>query len=696
MVALEGRDRVLVRDGTLSRFPRLAATAVLAVSASVIVGWLFHVVQLTSVVPGYTTMKFNTALCLGALAAAVLAPRRSVAIALAAAVVVVAVLTWYEIVADRSLGIDEILVHDPLSKPGAAPGRMAPATATALLALAVARVLIAGAAAKAAQVVLVVPLLISWIALLGYLFDVEQLYRVASLSSVALHTAGCLLLLTLALAAQIPGGVLPWGASGSGPGAIVVRQTLPVIGIGLPLLGVVRKILGDAGAFGEHFGIAIMVLVGTMIAAAATIRAARRLDISHAARLEAEESLRLLNASLVEGRDQAWAQAVRLGRELEEERARFERAVGNTDDIVWTIETTTGTPVVAYTSPNVGSIVGGQLPEGQTVNEAIVDRMRSEDRMKHAEFRRSMLAGVPAAVEVRVVGLDGVERWIWVRGAPRLEGDRTFYDGITTDVTDRHQLAEEREHVLAQEQLQVQKLSELNRVRDEFIAVAGHELRTPVAVILGYCDLLGDFEADPAAQREAIEVIRRRASQLNELVGRVFDLAKLDSGEMELDLEPVDVDRFLGDLIADYEPGAVAAGLTLSGPNAVVIASVLADRAQLRQVFDNLLSNALKYTPRGGHVRLEVSAGPEVVHFDVIDDGIGMDEADSPRVFDRLFRASSARSAGIPGTGLGLAISKALVEAQHGTIAVRGNSPHGTTFSVSLPRAVAAVPEGVA
>lgn len=665
----------------MRKFSRAAAGVVLLLGCAVLLGWVLEVRVLTSVVPDYNTMKVNTALSLASLAAVILLGRRLLSSVLLGLVGLLAAATLIEIIWSRSLGIDELVFQDQYTT-GGAPGRMAPATASAILALVIALGATYGRRDKLAQAVLAVPLLVGAVALIGYLYDAEQLYRVASLSSVALHTSFALLLLAVSVLASIPDSPLSWIATGRGPGATVVRRTAPLIVVGLVLLGYVRMRLGDAGAFGEHFGIAIMVLVSIVIAVGSTVQAARPLDVADAARANAEQGLHDLVSSLREGRDEAWARAEEAAADLARERARFDRAISGTDSVAWTVETTSGQPAHVYASPNAERVLGGGLLPGETATAALARLVDADQRDAALAFRRCVREGIEATTELRL-SVDGRARWLRVQGVPRPEGDRVFYDGVITDSTLAHEISEQREVLLLREKLQVEKLVELNRMRDEFIAIAGHELRTPVAVILGYLEMLSDPGASSQAIAEGIEVISRRAHQLNELVERVFDLARIDSGAMDLTVEPVQVAPFVDDLMTAHRHAAEAAGITLTTEVAPVC--VLADRARLQQIFDNLLSNALKYTPDGGHVTLTVSESDRAVTFAVSDDGIGVGADELPRLFERLFRASTAREARIPGTGLGLAVTKALVEAQNGTMTAAANEPRGMVFRVTLP-----------
>jgi signal transduction histidine kinase len=664
---------------------------VLAVALTVLVGWALGIRILTSGLPHLTTMKVNTALCLGALAVAVLRPSRAVVRGSAGLVLAVTGLTLVEILTGTDLGIDELVVPDRTAKPGIAPGQMAPATAVSLIALAVSVLLLDRGRNRWAQALLALPVLTATMTLFGYLFGVEQLYRVTTLSGVAIHSAAAWGLLAIAVAARIPGGLLTWVARGSGPGSAIVRGTVPVVTGGLVAVGLLRDALAGAGVIGDRFGTAMVVLTGGLIAVTVTVLTARPLDKVYRARLRADQSLRDLNASLVKGRDAAWRRAEDLAAELGRERSRFQSAIANTEDLVWTVETTGGSLVPVYFSPNAVRIMGAPLPADAEVQVEFGRRVDPADRPLLEGFADDVVRGVPSEIEVRVHGLDGQLRWVWLRGSPRVEGERTFFDGIATNTTERRALADQRELLLGQARLQVQRLSELAAARDEFTTVAGHELRTPVAVIVGYCEMLAEPDLAPAVRDQAIEAIGRRALQLQELVDGVFDLARLDSGAFHLAPEPLDLAEYVVAVLGDYEPVAAAAGVEVR--NRVESAEVLADRNSLRLVVDNVLANAIKYTPVGGHVTVTVrQVGGQVV-LEVADDGMGVSDEELPRIFERMFRGTNARESRIPGTGLGLALTKELVEAVGGQVSARANVPHGLVLTITLPELSADPPD---
>jgi len=222
------------------------------------------------------------------------------------------------------------------------------------------------------------------------------------------------------------------------------------------------------------------------------------------------------------------------------------------------------------------------------------------------------------------------------------------------------------------------------KVKDEFVASVSHELRTPLTVVMGYLDLvLGGTRVDTGVQRQ-LQVVRRNAERLLRMVDDLLVTARFEQGQLIVDLRDTDLAGLVREALADLEPRAAAAGITVEawveGP--VVIA---ADQVRMRQVVDNLVSNAIKYTPSGGTVRVALETHPDLVDLVVADTGIGISEEDKPRLFTKFFRAAEAEAMAIPGIGLGLAITNAVVEAHHGSILVDSEPGRGSTFRVRLP-----------
>jgi signal transduction histidine kinase/CHASE3 domain sensor protein len=240
---------------------------------------------------------------------------------------------------------------------------------------------------------------------------------------------------------------------------------------------------------------------------------------------------------------------------------------------------------------------------------------------------------------------------------------------------------------------EVTALRESERVKDEFVATVSHELRTPLTSIVGYTEVLLDSEGLAGEQQGFLEVVNRNAHRLQRLVGDLLFFAQVESGQLTLESDSVELRALAERTLEAARPAGEAAGivLDLDAPDAVEIRG---DRARLEQLLDNLLSNAVKFTLPGGRVDVRVAAVEGEAIVEVSDTGIGIPADEVASLFRRFFRASSAMSRQIPGTGLGLAIAKAIVEAHGGTIDAE-SSDSGTTFTIRLPRDPAAGERGV-
>jgi signal transduction histidine kinase len=232
---------------------------------------------------------------------------------------------------------------------------------------------------------------------------------------------------------------------------------------------------------------------------------------------------------------------------------------------------------------------------------------------------------------------------------------------------------------------------EAQRFKEDLVGLVSHELRTPITSISGYAHLsLSDTE-EPLGERQRgyLEVVLRNAERLKRLFGDLLLLAQVDAGQLPLDVAPVDLVELVRERIEAASPDAATRGVGLEFSSEPVWA-FLGDGTRLGQLVDNLVSNALKFTPSGGkvHVRLWASGARAVIT--VTDTGVGIPAGEIPRLFDRFYRASTARA--VPGTGLGLAIAEAIVTAHGGTIDVESAPGSGTTVRVELPATPAVAP----
>ena len=239
----------------------------------------------------------------------------------------------------------------------------------------------------------------------------------------------------------------------------------------------------------------------------------------------------------------------------------------------------------------------------------------------------------------------------------------------------------------------ITELRRLEKIRKDFVANVSHELRTPLTSIKGYVEALIDGgKADPDTASQFLDIILRQSNRLNLLLDDLLQLSQIESGQVLLRRDPVDLHAVLERTVAFIKPLADKKHHTVSLTFPEAFPLVIGDEERLVQVFINLLDNAVKYTPDGGtiSVDLRVADDPyaenvQVLEVRVSDSGIGIPDADRPRVFERFYRVDKARSRELGGTGLGLAIVKHIVEGHGGRVWVEGHQPRGSRFIVKLP-----------
>ncbi len=226
----------------------------------------------------------------------------------------------------------------------------------------------------------------------------------------------------------------------------------------------------------------------------------------------------------------------------------------------------------------------------------------------------------------------------------------------------------------------VRELRELDRYKGELIATISHELKTPLTSIMGHTELLEDAGVQPAS----VDAISRNAARLDRLVSNLLNYSRMQ-GRRELERAPVDLAALCRSTVEMLRIQSDAAGvdLVLHLPDLPVV--VMGDKDELPKVVDNLCSNAVKYTPRGGRVDVRLDTDPESAQVAVTDTGLGISRQDQMHLFSAFHRSTNPDALTIPGTGLGLAISRTIAEAHGGTIAVESELGHGSTFTLTVP-----------
>jgi PAS domain S-box-containing protein len=343
-----------------------------------------------------------------------------------------------------------------------------------------------------------------------------------------------------------------------------------------------------------------------------------------------------------------------------------------------------------YVSPQIEEILGYSLEEWHASPAFFIEHLHPEDRDRVREAQReAQQSAEPLELEYRFIAADG--RVVWLKDSHTVVRDETgkprYTQGFAIDVTAQKQGEEDREALLSHAQEQNERLRKLDRMKDEFIALVSHELRTPLTSICGYLELLLDDDVLaelPDAQLSWLEVIDRNAERLLRLVEDLLITAQASAGSLALEKGKLDIATIIAQAVEASTPAATARRITLNcSTEPLPVAD--GDRQRIGQVIDNLISNALKFTPAGGTIDVRAYPHHSAVRIEVTDTGMGIAEEDQAQLFDRFFRTAQAQDQAIPGVGLGLSISKAIVEAHDGRLSVSSVEGVGTSFFVDLP-----------
>jgi two-component system phosphate regulon sensor histidine kinase PhoR len=237
----------------------------------------------------------------------------------------------------------------------------------------------------------------------------------------------------------------------------------------------------------------------------------------------------------------------------------------------------------------------------------------------------------------------------------------------------------------------ITELRRLERVRKDFVANVSHELRTPLTSIKGYLEALSDLGPDSTGQaKEFLQTLQRHSQQMENIISDLLQLARIESGKEQLNLQEISAKPFLERIVQSILPLSQKKrqSMTIDASGEVLLH---ADPEKLARVVTNLLDNAIKYTPESGRIVIEAKEEAGDVALVVRDNGIGIPSSDLDRIFERFFRVDRARSRELGGTGLGLSIVKHLVEAHGGTISVESRLGEGSVFTARFPKSTSSV-----
>ena len=371
--------------------------------------------------------------------------------------------------------------------------------------------------------------------------------------------------------------------------------------------------------------------------------------------------------------------------QLADNRQRFQVALAFAQIGAWELDPASGDiECTVQCKANYGLPPDAEFNERRLFEELIdpEDRQRVRQTMDQA-----LAAHEHFEVDYRTTWPDGSQHWILVRGIGRHQADGSLaaVRGFTLDITHRKQRELEQQAIAAAEKQARQQSERAALAMDHFVTAVSHELRSPLNAILSWASLLRR-SPDAAGVNRAAEVIDRNTRQLSHMVDDLLDGGAIATGKLSVKLEPVDVGALAGNVIEDMRMNAEAKGLRLVVDD-LASCTVLGDVARLRQVLWNVLSNAMKFTPAGGEVRLAVRAQGAEVEVEVRDSGRGIEPQALERIFDRFQQYDNPGPGRVGGLGLGLWLVKNLVDLHHGSVGAHSEGAgRGATFRIRLPR----------
>ena len=651
-------------------YSRAVAAVGVAVGAVGLVGWALNVPALKGALPGLTSMKPNSALGLVLIgvglgvASSTDSPfrRRRAATAAAGLVALLGLLTLAEYAGGWNLRIDQLLFREPaLALHASAPGRMSPASAASFAILGIAVICSGARRYRAAILLSSLVAGTALVAILGYLYGVASLYRISdSFSAMALNTAATLFVTAFGVMALAPERLLVAHRTASG---VLLRRLLPISILGLVGVGWLRLAGQRAGFYGNAFGVSLLVAASILILTGLIVWTARSLHRVDAKRIAADLALqqRTLELRLSEERFRSLAESAPVGTFRTDARGRC-----------------------SYVNPEWSELTG--LSHEEAIGEGWVRMIHPEDHDRVlSSWRQGSAGGEASAQRFRVRTPDGTVRWVDARAVAVLsEGGavegfiRTICD-ITTQVEAEETVAASRDQLARVNA----RLAASNEELEQFAYIASHDLSEPLRAISGPISLLARRyrdQLDPEAHQFiefGVDGCRRMQAMIDDL------LAFSRAGRFDEELQFVDCNLLVQTVIGALGPRIAETGAVVRADPLPTVAS---QPTRLGQVFQNLISNALKFIPPGVVPEVVVSAERigDDWDFSVTDNGIGIEPRHRDRIFGMFKRLHSR--AEYEGTGIGLALCKRIVEREGGRIGVESApSGKGSRFWFALP-----------
>lgn len=341
-----------------------------------------------------------------------------------------------------------------------------------------------------------------------------------------------------------------------------------------------------------------------------------------------------------------------------------------------------------YSTPVCNELLG--IPTYETINyEMFLNAVHIDDRPLLDQILRSArLEGTKFEEEFRVVYSDGSMDWLSTEGKSFVDdkGEPQRMMGVVRKITEQKLAAEELARVYDREKRARDEAVEANRAKDFFLAFVSHELRSPLNAILGWSKILLTKDVDTETRRSALETIERSARVQTKLINDLVDSARVASGKLRLEYHPTNLYEIVRTSYQAQKPTADAHNLLFEFTADRVDVTIFGDAGRLQQVFSNLISNAIKFTPEGGSVSIEIRTETDTVSVHIKDSGQGISPEALPHIFRQFSQGDMSRARNNAGLGLGLSIVKILVGKHGGTVRAESEGLGlGAEFIVTFP-----------
>lgn len=375
-------------------------------------------------------------------------------------------------------------------------------------------------------------------------------------------------------------------------------------------------------------------------------------------------------------------------KEVKSQKQKSERmmnAAENADTGLWFWNLSEDT---IFSTPKCGELFDIS-PNVSFTPQAMTEIVHPEDRDRVEDaFQEARISGKRLNIEYRVIYSDGRIRRVSVCGNTHFDdkGEPQSIAGIARGISDSEIANEELSIVYAREKKARDEAEEANRAKDFFLAVVSHELRSPLNAILGWSKILLTKDVDQETTRNALETIEKSARSQAKLIEDLLDSARVASGKLKMEFRSINVYEIVKTVCNLQKSIAEVKKINLEFRSDKDNIQVFGDAARLQQVFNNLLSNALKFTKEGNTIEVNVKTGDEAVEISVKDNGQGISAETLPTIFNQFRQGDESTTRDSSGLGLGLSIVKILVEKHQGIVQVKSEGiGFGSTFTVTLP-----------